>query len=310
MKYYITFILLAVVFFLSSAPVNAQVNFDILPNEVATDESSLATDSASATASAETEKIEQIKKEDVTKPEEPLERREIIAFLNNRPVTEPSVFNIVAYAVQYAVRTAGIPSNTVMLILLLPLLATLVAFSRHVIGLPSLGMLVPIALSITLLATGLGAGSLLLLTIIFASTLARILLKKVRIMQLPKLALSLFMVSIFVFGALTISATAGVLVVRQISIFPILLFILLSERVIALQLERSTKETITISLVTVLLGVLGFAILSFEPLRRTVLLYPELVFLLIPINFLIGRYFGLRVTEYFRFAPLFRNASK
>ena len=116
--------------------------------------------------------------------------------------------NIMAFLIQTSVKS-GVPSRTVILILLLPMLATIIAFIRHVIGLPSIGMLVPVALSITLLSTGITAGLILLGTIIFASTVARILLKKVRIMQLPKMAFSMFIVSIFLFLALTVSALAG-----------------------------------------------------------------------------------------------------
>lgn len=246
--------------------------------------------------------------EDITLPEE-LEEQEAIALFEQRPVTEPTLFNFMAYTVQYAA-LSGVPTNTIILVLLLPLLASIVAFVRHIIGLPSLEMIVPIALSITLLATGITAGAVLLMTILLASTFAQIVLKRIRIMQLPKMALSLWVVSIFVFIALLFSASIGILRVRQISIFPVLLFILLGERIVALQLERSVREMITITFVTLSLGMIGFLLLSSNTLRTIVLVYPEITLLVIPINIAIGRYFGLRLMEYFRFAPILQNGSK
>ena len=282
------------------------------PTPVMIEIAPLASEAAKiASPSAEEQrKIDEIKKGDVTQPEEAEKRVEFFALFAQRQVEKITPLNFMAYAVQYAVRTGGVPANTVVLILLLPLLASLIAFMRHVIGLPGIGMLLPIALSITLISTGLVPGALLLGSIILASTLARFILKRVRIMQLPKMALSMFIVSMCIFLILTFSAVSGILVVRQLSIFPVLLMILLSEQIVSVQMERTTRDIIHITVFTILLGILGFVLLSSELLRNTVLLYPELTFFLIPLDIVIGRYFGLRVTEYFRFSDIRNHGSK
>lgn len=301
------------IFLVSATVVHAQgVDFrDILADENASSTAALATESArlASPSAEEIAKIEELKKKDVTKPEDKAEKDEVFALFALRPADRITFTNFIAYAIQYSVRQ-GVPANTIMLIMLLPLLATIVAFFRHVIGVPSIGLLVPIALSITFVATGLTAGIILLIAIILGSTFARMLLKKLRIMQLPKMALSIFVVSIFVLIALTSSASIGILTVRQLSIFPILLLILLSERIVSLQIERSSQETLKITAVTLVLGIIGFLLLSSGILRQVVLLYPETVFLLVPINILIGRYFGLRFTEFMRFSPINRHANK
>lgn len=272
-------------------------------------EVNIASDSAEASASArEKEAIEKLQQQDVTRPEGP-EDEQALALFKQRPADQLTLTNVMAFLVQASVES-GVPSRTVILILMLPMLATIIAFIRHVIGLPSIGMLVPVALSITLLSTGITAGLIMLATIIFSSTIARILLKKVRIMQLPKMAFSMFIVSIFLFLSLTVSAMAGILVVKQLSIFPILLLILLSEQLISVQQERSAQEMIIITLVTFTIGILGFLMLSSQTLRNTILLYPEFILVLIPLNILIGRYFGLRLMEYFRFYSIMRHAGK
>jgi hypothetical protein len=273
-------------------------------------EDELATDSASSSPSAEeVEALKKIAEEDVTRPEEPATRDEILVLFERRPAKTLTPLNFAAFFVQESVR-AGVPSRTIILILLLPMLATIIAFIRHVVGLPSIGLLVPIALSITLLSTGITAGLILLGSIILGSTFARLILKRLRIMQLPKMALSMFIVSIIIFATITVSAMAGILVVRQLSIFPVLLLILLSEQIISVQIERSFQEMLVITLVTFALGVVGFVVLSAQIIRNTFLLYPELIFLLIPINILIGRYFGLRLLEFFRFTSISRHAGK
>jgi hypothetical protein len=239
---------------------------------------------------------------DLTRPE-----KEPVSNLTNRfakrDASKLTATNLIAFAVQYSVRQ-GVPSNTIMLILLLPFLATIIVFFRYIIGLSGLGLLVPIALSITLLSTGLLAGIILLATILATSYLARLSLKRVRIMQLPKLALSMWLMAISIVGILTLSATRGILSVQDISIFPILLLILLSDRVVPLFLERSMIEVLQITLITFLLGLIGYYLLSWEALQTFVILYPETILLTVPLNIIMGRYFGLRATEYMRFKSI------
>lgn len=285
---------------------NAQVDFFRLPpTATPSPVIPIATNSAEiASLSAEEQlELEKIKKEDITKPEETQDKESFLVLFGNRPIDDVTLFNFVGYSVQLAVKE-GVPANTIILILLLPLLATVMVFIRHIIGLPSLELFVPIAFSITLVSTGVWAGAILLATIILASTVARFVLKRVKIMQLPKMALSIFIVSIFVLISLTASAYLGLLTVTQLSIFPVLILILLAEKIVTLQLTRSSVDIVSITATTLLMGLLGYFILSWTFLRAIILLYPEFIFLLIPINIMMGRYFGLRVTEMFRFSSI------
>jgi len=266
-----------------------------------------ASESATATKSAVLEEKQDVV--DLTSPEQRRAQEEFIALYRVRPIDEPSFFNIGGYIVQYAVRT-GVPINTIILILLLPALATLFVFFRQIIGVPTLELLVPIALSITLVATGLKIGSILLIAILLASIFSRYILKRIRIMQLPKMALSMLIVSTFVFASLVATASLGVLPVNRIGFMPVLLLILLSDKIVALQLARGSRPAVVITIFTLMLGAIGYAILTFVPLRAYVLLWPEIILALIPINIILGRYFGLRLTEYHRFQAFRKYVNK
>lgn len=137
----------------------------------------LATESAMSTQSATQKEITKTEQKDLTKPEEEKAKKEFLALFLKRPISEPGFTNFMGYSVQYAVRN-GVPANTIILILLIPFLATLSVIARNIIGVPTLEMLVPIALAITFVATGPVAGVILLGTILFASTIARMILKK------------------------------------------------------------------------------------------------------------------------------------
>jgi len=246
----------------------------------------------------------------ITNPEQDKQRKAVLTTLEKqRNINHVSFTNFMPYAIQYAI-LAGVPTNTIVLILLLPLLATIVVAFRYIVGLSGIGLLVPIALSLTLLGTNITPGFIMLAAIIIASLISRFFLKRFPIMQMPKVALSMFMVSIFLLVALTISSIYGIIDVRNLSIFPILLFILLSDRIITVFLERDLIETIQTTVITLFLAILGFLLLTWDQLRFFTLIYPEFILLLIPINILIGRYFGLRMTEYIKFQPVIKHGSK
>jgi hypothetical protein len=247
---------------------------------------------------------------EITNPEQDKQRKTVLTALEQqRHLNTVSFINFLPFTIQYAI-LAGVPTNTIVLILLLPLLATIVVMFRYIVGLSGIGLLVPIALSITLLGTNVTPGFIMLAAIIVASLISRFFLKRFPIMQMPKVALSMLMVSIFLLLALTISSIYGIIDVRNLSIFPILLFILLSDRIVTVFLERELIETIQTTIITLFLAILGFLLLTWDQLRFFTLIYPEYILLLIPINIMIGRYFGLRMTEYIKFQPVIKHGNK
>lgn len=82
---------------------------------------------------------------------------------------------------------------------------------------------------------------------------------------------------------------------------------LLAETFIDLQSGRSAGEARTLIFQTLVLAILTSLILGWESLQRTVLLWPELIFFgLAVVDLFMGKYTGLRLSEYF----LFRRVSE
>jgi hypothetical protein len=237
---------------------------------------------------------------DLTQPEELPEKTAILSLFESRPVNEPGIFNIMAYWVQEAVRV-GIPANTIFLILLTPFLAFFVSFVRVVIGLPTLDMLVPIALAFALVAVGITVGLLVLAAILIASYLSKVSLSKMRIMFYPKRSLAMIFLALAVFGALTLGVVLEFEQILSVSIFPILVLMLLGDMIVSVQLHKSSAETFVITGTTIFIGLVGYLTATSSTIQNMVILYPEIILLVIPANIIVGRYFGLRVLEVFRF---------
>lgn len=242
-------------------------------------------------------------KQDLTKPEDQPQKDEIQVLLERRPVKEPSVFGFFAYWVQKAI-SLGIPANTIVLILLIPVIATLVTFVRVVIGLPSLEMLVPIVLSFAFVAVGITAGLIILGAVVLASFVSRTLLRQVPIMHFPKRSLSHLFLAFFVFAALTLSIILDIGAIRELSIFPILILTLLGDSIVSVQLHKTLRDTLVVTSVTIGVALVGYLLATSLAVRDLVILWPELILLTIPVNLALGRYFGLRLAEVLRFRTL------
>jgi hypothetical protein len=284
------------------------VVFSFVPKNVNAQNTSVPAATTSSSTAVTAAQSEAVKDSKVRNEKPELQENPIIIPVNEtsqeilsvRSLEEITFFNFFAYIIHEAV-TRGVPAETVSLTLLLPVLATVVAFSKNIVGLRSFSMIVVITTSIAFLASNLLIGNILFGVILLASVIARSLFKRLKIMQIPKISLSIFFVSLFVLMSFVLMSTIEFFNIKSISIVPILLFIILSEKIVRLQFDKSFNESLGVILNSLFLGIFGYYIFSIKEVRETILIYPEIILLLVPINIAIGRYFGLRLTERLRF---------
>ncbi len=215
-------------------------------------------------------------------------------------------FNFMKYAIRKSV-AAGVPANTIVLLLLLTAVAALIAASRHLIGLRGFGIFMPAALSVVFIAIGPLLGVLIFTVIIFFSTLFRMITRKLklRLQYLPRMAMLLWFVVIGVLGLLFSAPLLKEIGLTNVSIFPVLILVLLAEDFSRVQLGKSVRTALNLTAETLVLALFSYFLLTLEPLRRYALLNPEVfLFLVMIIDILVGRYVGLRFMEYWRFRKL------
>lgn len=230
----------------------------------------------------------------------------LVTLLNSQDLGPPLPFNPVKYAIRFAVNQ-GIPANTIILLLLLPGLATFIAAARHIIGLRGFGIFLPAALSVVFLAIGPVVGLILFMVIVLSSLATRMGLRKskVKLQYLPRMALILWFVVIGVLGLLFVAPIIRLPDFTNISIFPVLILVLLAEDFSKVQLGKSARTAVTLASETIILALLSYIMLIMQPLREYVLLHPE-VFLavILVVDVLLGKYIGLRFIEYWRYRKL------
>ena len=212
--------------------------------------------------------------------------------------------------VKYAIRSAvasGVPANTIVLLLLLPLVALVIAFSRNIIGIRGFGIFLPAALSVVLVATGPIVGIGLFLIIVIVSTATRMILRelKLKLQYLPRMSFILWAVAVGVLGILFAAPYIRFSELSNVSIFAVLILVLLAEDFIRVQLGKSVKTAISLTFETLILSLISYLFLTLKPLQEYVLLNPEISLLFAgAMDLILGKYTGLRIMEFYRFRKL------
>lgn len=211
--------------------------------------------------------------------------------------------------IQVAV-SQGVPIETVTLILMLPIVVTIIAFFRQVVGIKAFGIYTPALMTFAFFAIGLDAesfakgikyGTFIFVTVIAIGTLARLVLKYFRLLYLPRVAIVITIVALSTLALLIASGFLSRTGLAAVSIFPILIMITLVEKFVATQIEKGSRAAVVLSIETLLISMICYLIISWQELVSFIQMYPWVILLTILINISLGKWTGLRIIEYFRF---------
>jgi len=275
----------------------------ILTPDLASDSGS-TTSASLASPSAEVEqKIQDKKDQDLTETGGK-QKSKLATFLDENPPDPLSWNNFMQYSIRYAV-SEGVPANTIVLVLLFPLVAALIAASRHIIGLRGFGIYIPAVLSVALVSTGIFEGILMFVGIVLTALAAKRVIAKLKLSYLPRTGLLLWTISLGIFATLTLAPLLSITSIISVNIFPILILVLLAENFLDAQTRTKQSEAIALTIETLGLAFVSGLILKWEPLQKLVLLEPELMFLgTAALNIIIGKFVGLRLSERLRFRSI------
>lgn len=201
----------------------------------------------------------------------------------------------------------GASANTIVLLLLLPLIATLVSVLHYIFGFSGYGIFMPTMIAVTFVATGIAGGLMLFALILIISLLSNLFLRKLKIHFWPARSINLMFISLATFGLMIISSFVKLIDIKNISIFPILFMIMLAEEFVRTQLIKSKGEAQKLTIGTLILSIIGAITMNIKWVQEMVLLNPEIIVILVlVINLWVGNYTGIRVLEVKRFKKAIR----
>lgn len=197
--------------------------------------------------------------------------------------------------------------ETVVLLLILPIIATLIAIFRQVIGIKAFGIYTPSIIIFAFLAIGLKYGVTIFVSVILVGMLVRYILKKIRILYLPRVAITVSIVALAILGILVFGGSQQRTGLAAVSIFPLLIMITIVEKFVAAQIEKGNRTAFVLAMETLAISLVGYFVAKWSVLVDLIIAHPWVILLTVPINIALGKWTGLRLSEYFRFREIIKK---
>ncbi|HYH65218.1 MAG TPA: 7TM domain-containing protein, partial [Urbifossiella sp.] len=192
--------------------------------------------------------------------------------------------------------------HLVRFVLVLPLGALVVGFFRVVVGTKTFGVFTPALLGLIFRDTralpwGLG---------IFAGTVLvgwafRKTLDRYSLLMVPRTAILLTMVCVFLLSVVNVAAKAGVHITGYVALFPLVILTHMVERFWTVEVEDGTWSAFKTLVGTVFVAVAVALVVGPEAVSRWFFRFPETLLVVVAALLMLGRYTGYRLTELYRF---------
>jgi len=198
----------------------------------------------------------------------------------------------------------GISQNLLKIILMIPLGALVVVIFRNVIGIETFGTFLPALIATAARETGVWWGLLGFLFIILLSAMVRKFLDHLQLLHSPKMAIMLTVVVISMLLMTVLAVQSSLFDLAHISLFPIAILAITAERFAIIQEEQGLMKALRISFFTAIVILAAYAVMSSLFMQSLIIAFPELLLFLIILNLWLGKWVGMRLSEFIRFRKL------
>lgn len=212
--------------------------------------------------------------------------------------------------------------NTLIFLVTLPLVITIISFAKYIMGVKSFGIYVPIIMTFMFYQLsridggevsvwqGLKYGLFIIMIVFISSYISYKLVQPLTLHYYSKLAIVTTNVTISLLVVLFVLDLMGRGGILRVDIFSLILLASISERFTNLLASKQTTTALMLSLQTILLGMFCFLVISSQTVQTAFLNYPWIILLSFPVNYFIGKFTGLRLSELYRFRELLQKDSE
>jgi transglutaminase-like putative cysteine protease len=204
-----------------------------------------------------------------------------------------------------------LPFALLRTILMLPVGALVVVLFRNVVGMPTFGTFLPALLAAAAGETGAGWGVVAVVVVVAAVAAVRWGVQRLELLHSPTLAILLAAV---VFTLLTTSMVAerlSILPLTKVTLFPIAVLAICAERFYLSLTEHGGRAASKELAGTLAVMLACYVVMNSLALQVLVIGFPEILFLVLAADVYLGRWVGMRLSEYRRFRGLlFREAER
>ena len=156
--------------------------------------------------------------------------------------------------------------------------------------------------------TGIFWGLVGFMIIILFTALIRKFLDWLQLLHSPKMAIMLTIVVVAMLIMTLFAVKSSMFELAHISLFPIAILAITAERFAIIQEEQGFLKALRISFSTAIVIVAAYAVMSSLFMESLIIAFPELLIFLIVLNLWLGKWVGMRVSEFIRFRKLIFKA--
>ncbi|MEZ4401241.1 MAG: 7TM domain-containing protein [Kofleriaceae bacterium] len=198
----------------------------------------------------------------------------------------------------------GLPFALLRTILMLPVGALVVVVFRNVIGMPTFGTFLPALIAAAASETGAAWGIVAVLLLVLVVFLARWAVHRLELLHSPTLAILLAAVAVTILSTALVAEHFGLTRLTRITMFPLAVMAITAERFYLALTEQGLRPATKEMAGTVVVMLACFAVMSSLALQVLVIGFPEVLLWVVAANIYLGRWVGLRLSEYLRFRPV------
>jgi hypothetical protein len=168
-------------------------------------------------------------------------------------------------------------------------------------GVQTFGTFLPALIAYAFLGTGLWWGMLIFFTIIAGGALIDVFVSKLKLLHTPRLTVIMIFVVAALLGYGVWGIRHGNTIIAQSLFFPLAIHTITIERFFVIAQERGLKKSFIVLAWSMGAVAFCYMVMSSLILQMIVVFFPETYLLLLAASVYLGRWTGIRVSEFFRF---------
>ncbi len=190
------------------------------------------------------------------------------------------------------------------ILLLVPVGALVAAFLRQMIGVVTFGTFMPVLVALAFRETQLLAGIFLFCGIVGLGLVFRSYFDKLHLLMFPRVTAILTIVVIIMFGITLVTFKMGITAGLSVSLFPMVIMTMVIERMSLSWDEFGPRTALKQGVGSLFVAAVCYLVMNEAHVKHLIVTFPELLFVVLALSLLLGRYNGYKLTEYYRFRAL------
>ena len=186
-------------------------------------------------------------------------------------------------------------------LLLVPVGVLFLVILRNLVGFKTFGTFMPVLIALAFRETRLLWGLFLFTVLVAAGMGVRLYLEHLKLLVVPRLAAMLTVVILLMLALSVLTHRLGLERGLSVALFPMVIIAMTIERMSIIWDEVGPGEAVAQGAGTMLAAAVAYYVMSIKLIEHLVFIFPELLFVVLGVMILLGRYTGYRLLEIRRF---------